>query len=183
MIPKDSLSTFSGKIINLRLVEEADASFIISIRSSAAENGFLSTIDPSEDCQKNWIRTYKEREAAGLEYYYVITTKDQIPCGTARLYDIDNNTCNFGSFVLGQNKPHRAALDSIVAIFSFAFNVLKLKHCEIKVSRFNDHAFSFYKRFGMQETKREEGEIYLVYRKDTFIKNFNIYNQSIEARK
>lgn len=174
-----AMTSFNGLFINLRLVEEGDAGFIINIRSVPTKAGFLSVIESSVDDQKNWIREYKKRENIGAEYYYIIETKDNHPCGTVRLYDFFGQSCSFGSLILGDNKPPKAALESTMATFSLAFNILKISHCEIKTAKSNAHAISFFKRLGVQQYGEDQNEIFLVYRRETFIKNIQNYKRSI----
>ena len=57
--------------ISLRLVDEEDADFIVSLRSDEKKSRFISYTDPNIETQKNWIREYKKRENEGKEYYFI----------------------------------------------------------------------------------------------------------------
>ena len=65
----------TGKHINLRTVTTADAEFILSLRMDSGLNRYLSRVEGAIEEQQSWIESYKEREAAGSEYYFVIEDK------------------------------------------------------------------------------------------------------------
>jgi len=80
-----------GHHLTLRLVETADAQYIWDCRNDPLYNTHLSKASGSVADQQAWITRYKDREAAGSEYYFVIFRNDNnTRCGTVRLYDIDD---------------------------------------------------------------------------------------------
>ena len=48
--------------IELSLVTEEDAQFILDLRTDASKSRFISKTDYNIDVQKNWIKEYKKRE-------------------------------------------------------------------------------------------------------------------------
>lgn len=75
--------------VHVRLVVEEDAEFIIRLRTDERTHKFIHATSPDVDKQKQWIRSYKEREAAGLEYYFIFF-KNDIPFAVNRLYHMEN---------------------------------------------------------------------------------------------
>ena len=51
-----------SKTVKLRLVNESDASFILSLRLNENYNKFLSSVNNDIEKQKVWIRNYKQKE-------------------------------------------------------------------------------------------------------------------------
>ncbi|MEX1682178.1 GNAT family N-acetyltransferase, partial [Escherichia coli] len=88
-----------SKTVKLRLVNESDASFILSLRLNENYNKFLSSVNNDIEKQKVWIRNYKQKENNNEEFYFIIETLDGIPCGTVRIYDIHNNSFSWGSWI------------------------------------------------------------------------------------
>lgn len=86
-----------SKTVKLRLVNESDASFILSLRLNENYNKFLSSVNNDIEKQKVWIRNYKQKENNNEEFYFIIETLDGIPCGTVRIYDIHNNSFSWGA--------------------------------------------------------------------------------------
>ena len=112
-----SIARVEGPNLILRLIEPEDAAYVHSLRNNPAYNTHLSTVTGTVDDQRTWIKDYKSREAHGQEYYYVIERKDGTRCGLVRLYDIEAASFTWGSWILDENKPRKAALES--AILSF----------------------------------------------------------------
>jgi hypothetical protein len=74
-----------GKKIIFRLAEIEDAEFIVSMRQND-KNKFLAEVDIND--QIKWLRKYKEREFDKSEYYFVICTNYNEPCGAVRIYEL-----------------------------------------------------------------------------------------------
>ena len=71
-----------GKNINMRTVTIADAEFIYNMRQNQDKTKYLSKITGTVESQKEWIRSYKQREE---EFYFVIESKDSEKLGLVRM--------------------------------------------------------------------------------------------------
>lgn len=162
------LSRVSGPNLSLRLITSRDAEYIHEIRSNPQLNRFLSQVVGEVEDQRQWIEAYKHREAAGLEFYYVIERRDGVRCGAVRLYEIEEDTFRWGSWILDAGKPRKAALESAVLSFGVAFEVLSLQLARVDVAIQNEHAAKFYRRFGMTEMHRTNSQIYFEYESRQF---------------
>lgn len=159
----ESIRLIEGINLNLRLVELEDAEYIHALRINPAYNAHLSEVRGTAEDQQRWIESYKMREAAGLEYYYMITRADGQRCGLVRLYDIAADSFTWGSWILGANKPPKAALESAVLSFGVGFDVLGKTSANIDVRRDNRHAQAFYRRLGMEQIAENECDIFFTY--------------------
>jgi RimJ/RimL family protein N-acetyltransferase len=163
-----ALSSIDGIQLSLRLVQPEDAPYIHGLRTDSTYNGHLSTVTGTVEDQRSWIEAYKTREAVGAEYYFVIERKDGVRCGVVRLYDITGDQFTWGSWILDQNKPRKAALESAVLSFGVGFNTLGIHTANVDVRVENTHAEAFYRRLGMTEVRRTEQEIFFVYSRAQF---------------
>ena len=84
--------------IEVRLVNEDDTQFILSLRADKWLTRFIHQTDDDEQKQREWIRKYKEREKAGKEYYFIYS-KDGVPFGLNRIYSIHNGSFTSGSWL------------------------------------------------------------------------------------
>ena len=150
-----------GRRISLRPVCLDDAEFIFGLRQQPKLNRFLSTPPSSVDDQMDWISNYLARYERGEEYYFVIERDGNVPCGCVRIYNIKEGEFTWGSWVLDDTKPTKAALDSALCIYDFAFSVLGLKLCRFDVRRHNAAALQFLDRFGA--TRISEGTTDIFY--------------------
>lgn len=170
-----NLTRFEGPHLVLRLVEPDDAVYIHGLRTNPVYNAHLSEVRGSVDDQRAWIESYKAREAAGEEFYYVIERHDGTRCGTVRLYEIEEDSFTWGSWILDHNKPRKAALESAVLSFGIGFETLGLDLAKIDVRVQNTHAEAFYRRFGMAETDRTDQEIFFEYPRSRFEADLDEY--------
>lgn len=81
-----------GDKITLRTVEEKDASFILQLRNKEELKKYISDTNISLEQQAEWIRNYKIREENGQEFYFIVEDKNKIPCGTIRIYEIEERS-------------------------------------------------------------------------------------------
>lgn len=161
--------TVEGVFLRLRPVQVDDASYIFRLRSDPRYATHLSPITGTVEDQRRWIQNYKEREAEGLEIYYVIERRDEIPCGLVRLYNIGSDIFTWGSWILDENKTPKAALESSLLSYDVGFNKLGLRKAVFDVRRNNHHALAFYRRFGAVETGADDQDIFFVYERERFL--------------
>jgi len=175
-----SITQFEGPNLILRLIQPEDAAYVHSLRSNPAYNTHLSTVTGTVDNQRTWIENYKSREAQGQEFYYVIERKDGTRCGLVRLYDIEAESFTWGSWILDENKPRKAALESAVLSFGIGFDVMERAVANVDVRLENKHATSFYERLGMTETHQIEGQIFFTYLRARFDADKEAYYSILE---
>ena len=157
-----------GPKLLLRPATEVDSSFIISIRSQHTEAGHISRGSENITEQVNWMKSYKLREQRQEEYYFIIEDHFGTQIGTVRIYDFLNGIFNWGSWILSNNKPQKAALESTLLSMGFAFRVLKFDAGIVSVHPRNSKALGFYRRLEMQEITENEKEIKFLYSKAKF---------------
>ena len=155
--------TQQTKHLYLRLVQEQDVDFILSLRLNQNLNTYLNQISNDKEQQLNWLRDYKQREQHGTDYYFVIADKALGDLGLVRVYDIDYATKTFtwGSWIIREeNRPKYAAIESMLLSFAFAFNELNLSIAKIDVKLANLKADNFYRHFGMMYQYQDDGSKY-----------------------
>ena len=157
-----------GPNLRLRLIGPEDAAYVFALRTDSTYNRHLSAVSGSVLDQCRWIEAYKSREAAGLEYYFIVERLDGTRCGTVRLYDIGAGSFTWGSWILDHNKPCKAALESAVLVYIVAFENLDLKVARFDVRQENANTLSFHRRFGATETHRTDLDIFFEYPRSRF---------------
>ncbi|WP_370402010.1 GNAT family N-acetyltransferase [Sulfitobacter sp. JB4-11] len=167
-----TLNRVEGPNLVLRLIEPEDAEYVHGLRIDPRYNQYLSEVSGTTADQRAWIERYKVREAAGEELYYIIERLDGVRCGTVRLYEIEQDQFTWGSWILDENKPTKAALESAVLSFDLGFNVLCKTIALVDARSQNDRAIGFYRRFGMTEVRRDEDHIYFKYHRAQFYADY-----------
>ncbi len=157
-----------SKNLNVCYVNESDADFILSLRNDKNLGKYLSVTDNSLYNQINWIKNYKNKEKKGEEYYFKAFDSEG-DLGFFRLYNIDkeNKVLTFGSFIMKNNHPKYAAIESMILAMEFAFKKLKMKKVLLDVRVKNEVAKNFYNRFGFKKIDENDlDEFYELTRED-----------------
>ena len=171
----------SGPSLKLRLVERQDADYIHDLRMQPRYNRYLSPVTGDVEDQRAWIERYKQAESRREQLYYVIERHDGVRCGLVRLYDITPETFTWGSWILDENKPPKAALESAMLSFYIGFGPLELPRALVDVRIENERAASLYRGFGMEETAFDHENIYFRYDRDVFLARLPEYMKLLEA--
>lgn len=157
------MKDLTGRSIYLRLAEIQDAEFIHSIRIDPRYNRHLSAVNGGVDSQEAWLREYKIREAADLEYYFIVCRRrDHMAIGTIRLYDFigDRDSFGLGSWILTEDKTASAALESVSLAYCCGFQVLGFRACHLDVRKENTKVISFHQKFGVVATGDDAQNVY-----------------------
>lgn len=148
--------SLKSKTVQLRLVEESDAEFIVSLRVDEKYNKHLSAVTGDVEAQVNWIRRYKEDEANKQQFYFIIERLDGVRCGTVRVYDFVGDSFCWGSWILNEDKTRYAAIESAFLVYQFAFEELGFQKCHFDVRKGNDRVISFHEKMGATRTGETE---------------------------
>lgn len=177
------MTPVSGPNLRLRMIEEADAAYVHTLRGDPTYNTHLSAVTGDVADQAAWIRAYKSREAAGQEYYFIIERHDGTRCGTVRLYDISADVFTWGSWILDNNKTPKAALESAMLVYITAFECLGLLNARFDVRRDNAITLAFHKRFGATQTHETEQDIHFMYPRERFNADRAGYMEILEGQR
>lgn len=163
-----SITRVEGPNLRLRLIELDDAAYVHKLRTNPLYNSHLSKVAGTVEDQRQWIEGYKAREAARQEFYYVIEREDGKRCGLVRLYDMEADSFTWGSWILDENKPRKAALESAVLVYQVGFAGLHRVRAIFEVLNENSHTLAFHRRFGALEIDRDELNTYFEYTRAQF---------------
>lgn len=149
-----------SKHIRLRLVQTADAGFILGLRLDENLNQFISKVEDDLQKQKEWIEHYKTLEAEGQEYYFIIESKKGQSLGTVRLYDFDGKSYSWGSWLLKKGSPAFAAIETVLLIYEVTFFKLGCSKIRGDVRKENKKVLKFHRRFGARIVREDNLNCY-----------------------
>jgi RimJ/RimL family protein N-acetyltransferase len=159
-----------GKKINLRSADIKDAEFILEMRMQVHKTQFLSQIDNSLQKQQAWLKAYKDKEKAGLEYYFVIESKQAEQLGLVRVYDLHSESFCWGSWLIKDSAPLTTAIESALLVYEFGFGELKYKKAHFDVRKGNERVIAFHERFGATVIGEDELNFYFNYSLKNYLK-------------
>ncbi len=175
-----NINNLESKTIRLRLVEEDDADFILSLRLDERYNKFLSGVVNDLDKQRLWIRQYKIDEAAREQYYFIIERLDGSKCGTVRLYDFKNDSFSWGSWILNENKTRYAAVETALLIYKFGFDELSFSRSHFEVLKENQNVISFHRKFGAKQVSEDADYVYFNFTNESYKEKLQEFNKFIQ---
>lgn len=171
-LPKDfSLSKYG---INVRLVDENDANFILSLRTNEKLSKYIHKTDDNVEKQREWIKEYKRRESDGSDYYFIFI-KDEEPFGVCRIYDIDRDKskATVGSWVCKPDIDSSLPILSIIITRDVLFEILNLSFDCFDVKFDNKKVRRFHESCGAVQECVEGDTVFYKLDKKSYIKSRN----------
>ena len=157
-----------GKNIDMRTVSTDDAEFIYTMRRNQDKTKYLSKITGTVESQKEWIQSYKEREALKSEFYFLIVSKKKESLGLVRMYDFKENSFCWGSWLIKSDAPKTTAIESALQIYEFGFYALGFEKSHFDVRKGNDKVINFHKRFGAKVIDEDKMNIYFIFEREEY---------------
>ena len=142
--------------IDVRLANVDDSEFILSLRTNPDLNAYIHVTDANIEKQRIWMKEYKDREKAGLDYYFVFSMAG-IPFGLERVYNIDQDTDSYtgGSWICVPGVTPDQILRQALASLDIVNNYLCLNENHYDVRKGNKKVLHYHRHF---IKAREEGE-------------------------
>ena len=172
---------FSHKAFGLeaRLVNECDVDYILSLRTNKHLTRFIHQTDNNRDKQLEWIRSYKNREHEGREYYFIYFQNNK-PVGLNRIYNIFEYYGTIGSWICNPDNEAEVSLATYLLMFDLMFNHIKLDITIFDVRKENKHVWKLHKMLGAMSVGESDLDYYFTLNKETYYKNrdniINLFN-------
>jgi RimJ/RimL family protein N-acetyltransferase len=145
-----------GKSIVLRNASSADAAFVLTLRSDARAIQHLSRTSPALLDQIDWLERYAMRST---EAYFIVESAAGDPLGTVRLYDAQQDSFCWGSWIMVSDAPRAAAIESALLVYAYALETLGFTKAHFKVRRDNERVWAFHERFGAERVREHDSEV------------------------
>ena len=156
------------KNLNLRTVAIEDAEFIYNMRQNQNKTKYLSRVTGTVESQKEWIKNYKQREEEKKEFYFVIESKDERKLGLVRMYDFQDESFCWGSWLIKEDAPKSTAIESALQIYEFGFYSLGFEKSHFDVRKENDKVIAFHQRFGAKIVDEDELDYFFNFEKSDY---------------
>ena len=165
--------------LDIRLVDERDVDYILSLRTDKHLTRFIHQTDGDRDKQIDWIRNYKAREAEGREYYFIYYL-DGKPVGLNRIYNIVEYYGTIGSWICNPDNEAETSLATYILMFDLMFDFIGLDITLFDVRKENKHVWKLHKMLGAQSVGESDIDYYFTLSKDTYYENrekmINLFN-------
>lgn len=160
--------------LKARFVTEYDAQFIVDIRTDDSLSKYIHATDNNLLKQIDWIRSYKQREARGAEYYFIFFVGDT-PYGVERIYNIKDDSYDHGSLVFRKESPFGASIKADIITREIGFGLLGKNTNLFDVSKGNNGVISYHLRYKPIVVGEDEESFHYSLSKENFEKYKKIY--------
>ena len=143
-----------GKTLTFRDANLDDAAFILSLRTDTEKSRYLSAVSGELADQQAWL----ERYAHADDQAYFIIEYQSLPVGAVRLYDPQGESFCWGSWILTNNRPNHAAMESALMVYAYAVDHLGFQAAHFEVRKGNERVWQFHERFGAERVSENELE-------------------------
>jgi len=150
-----------------------DAKFILSLRTDDQKSRFLSKTNADIIAQKQWLEAYAKDSS---QAYFIINDYNGDKIGTVRLYDIQESSFCWGSWILADNAPVHASIESALIVYSYALG-LGFDQAHFSVRKENVSVFRFHERFGAIKISENNEDYFYTIDKDSIKKSLNKYSK------
>lgn len=165
-----------GKNIQMRSATTDDAQFILDLRLDPELKKFINETSSELQKQKEWIDDQRKKNG---DYYFMIMNNKEELLGTAAAYDIINKNFNVGRWIVKRSAPKTIAVESLVMVYNFGFNILKLSTADFQVRTENIKGLNFHLSYGCEIYKISGNLVHLKFKKTLFndlLKKFKNYH-------
>ena len=145
-----------GRQLLFRDASEADAEFILSLRTDKKKGEFLSATTPDVQRQRDWLSRYA---ADGSQVYFIICKLDGTPVGTVRLYDQRGDSFCWGSWIKSDAAPSGFGVESALMVYDFALQ-LGFQRAHFDVRKQNLSVCQFHERFGAVKVSENDEDYF-----------------------
>lgn len=161
-----------GKNLVFRNAQHGDAAFILSLRNDENKSKYLSKVDGDIESQREWLSKYKK----SINQAYFIITSDGISFGTVRLYDVQDDSFCWGSWLLSNNSTSIFAIESVLIVYSYALK-LGFKKAHFDVRKANESVWRFHERFGAKRLRETELDFFYDIELDAILFSLRKYSK------
>lgn len=138
--------------IRLRPVTMKDANFIYDLRHDPKLSQYIGEFPQDRSIHLQWLRAYFLKDD---DIYFIIELMDGTPVGTISIYDMTEQTGNWGRWII--KHPIPAAPASAWLIYYVAFDILQLPEVYTNTVSNNEHIVSFHDHCGLTRTAIQKG--------------------------
>ena len=152
------------KNIILHEVKKNYARYILKLRTNKKFSKYIKKTDNDILKQKIWLNNYFKRRRLKIEYYFIFKAIFNFKLnkiGIGRIIKINDKSFHIGGFILENKSKSWHAIAICLALYEFAFFMLKFKKCLLWVNTKNKRIINFHKLFGAKIYKKKAKLVYL----------------------
>lgn len=156
--------------IAVRLADEKDSEFLLSLRTDEKLSRFLHATDNDLEKQRQWMCAYKKREMEGTDYYFIYSIANS-PFGANRIYDIKDNVGTGGSWICKPQMDPEYSVATLLIMRDIMFEILGLEYDKFDVRKGNTHVRKLHLMMGAKKIGETELDDLFILSKEDYVEN------------
>ncbi|HHJ4614101.1 TPA: N-acetyltransferase, partial [Citrobacter freundii] len=108
--------------------------------------------------------------------YFIITDLNGNRFGTVRIYDQQEYSFCWGSWILSSEAPSHFAIESALMVYQYALK-LGFTSAHFSVTKGNSSVMKFHERFGAKLNDESDEECFYTISKEDILNSLNKYNK------
>ncbi len=156
--------------LHVRFVNESDAEFIVRLRTDGKLGRYIHATTPDIGAQIEWTSRYKQREAAGEDYYFMFESLDGKRLGLCRIYDIHPADFTVGSWLFSPAAPMGAAILADIITREIGFGLCPEGRLLFDVRAENTNVIRYQRTYKPVVLKETESDVFFELSRDNFEK-------------
>lgn len=173
VVTSDALHARFRTHLRLARADSQDAVYIVRLRTDPDLGRYLNFTSDSVDQQLSWLRSYKARELAGKEYYFIVVS-DGLDAGVIRLYDFRDvdgaKTFTWGSWIIPVPRAPGLVTVSLLLAYEIAFETLGFDRAQFDARNGNAVAIALYLRSGAKIAAADDQDTYFTFDRADFVR-------------
>ncbi|WP_295764513.1 GNAT family N-acetyltransferase [Undibacterium sp.] len=162
-----------GNNLVFRNAKIDDAEFILGLRTNEIKSRYLSSTSSDIEKQRLWLSNYSNDSN---QIYFIIENIHGESVGTVRLYDQQNDSFCWGSWIKKDGAPSGFGVESAMIIYHFALH-LGFKAAHFDVRKKNVSVCQFHERFGATVVTESEDDFFFNITKASIIDSLKRYEK------
>lgn len=154
--------------ITVRLATEADAEYIMSLRTNKELTKFIHKTEDNIQKHLDWFKKYKIRESEGRDYYFLYL-KNGKPVGVNRVYNVFEYYGTPGSWLCSPDNDIEVSMATNFILNDIIFEFLCLDFTVFDVRKGNKHVWKLHKQCGAKQIGESEIDYYFVTFKQDYL--------------
>jgi hypothetical protein len=156
--------------VQVRLANENDSEFILSLRTDEKLSRFLHSTDNDVEKQREWMRNYKVRESKGEDYYFIYHYQGK-PFALNRIYDIRPDRATGGSWLCKPGTDVEQSMASAMILRDIMFEVLGFDLDVFDVRNGNKKVQKLHAMFGAVKVGESDLDFYYELPKEVYFEH------------
>ncbi|MEB1072521.1 GNAT family N-acetyltransferase [Citrobacter freundii] len=162
-----------GRTVILRDADVSDAQFIVQLRNDEKKGRFISATSSDVSAQVNWLNGYKN---STNQAYFIINDMNGKRLGTVRIYDQQEYSFCWGSWILSSDAPGHFAVESALMVYKYALK-LGFTNAHFSVTKGNSSVMKFHERFGAKLRDESDEECFYTISNGDILNSLNKYKK------